>query len=77
MSEGIPRAIRRVWFEEVGVEVTAGELDALNRALYEMQCAFRTGEPHAHIPEVLAQAHGRERIAMLTSIVGNFLREGD
>ena len=65
MSEEIPQEFSREQFEERSIEVTDGEVRALNQALHEMVRAFRTGEPHAHIVDDLGENYDPERMALL------------
>jgi hypothetical protein len=45
VSEETPQEFRREQFEDSGIEVTDGEVRAVDQNVYELECAFREQQP--------------------------------
>ncbi len=65
-------------FEAAGVEVTEGEVRAVNQNVYELERAFREQQPgevgSGFVVDDLGEDIPAERLAMLTDYARNFLR---
>jgi hypothetical protein len=77
-NEEIPQEFTREQFEARGLNVTDGEVRAVNQNVYELEKAFRQqpGEAGpAFVVDDLGEDIPAERLAMLTDYARNFLRD--
>jgi hypothetical protein len=78
-EEQTPQEFTREQFLERGLNVTEGEVRAVNQNVYELERAFRQQQPGEAGPAFVVDALGEdisaERLAMLTDYARNFLRD--
>ena len=75
----IPQEFSKEQFEAKDIEVTEGEVRAVNQNVYELERAFRQQQPGevgpAFVVDELGEDIPAERLAMLTDFARNFLRD--
>ncbi len=80
MSEEVPQEFTREQFLERGLDVTEGEVRAVNQNVYQLERTFRELPPgevvQPWVVDDLGEDIPAERLAMLTDYARNFLREG-
>ena len=78
-EEQTPQEFTREQFEAHGLEVTDGEVRAVNQNVYQLELAFRQQKPgevgEFFVVDDLGEVIPAERLAMLTDYARNFLRE--
>jgi hypothetical protein len=78
-EEEIPQEFTREQFLEHGLDVTEGEVRAVNHHVFEMERAFREQKPgevgSVYVVDDVGEDYDDERMAMLIDYARNFLRE--
>jgi hypothetical protein len=75
-NEETPQEFSREQFEAHGLEVSEGEVRAVNQNVYELERAFRNpAEVRGFVVDDLCEDIPQDRLAMLTDYARNFLRQ--
>jgi hypothetical protein len=75
-NEETPQEFSREQFEAHGLEVSEGEVRAVNQNVYELERAFRNpAEVRGFVVDDLGEDIPQDRLAMLTDYARNFLRQ--